>query len=142
MSEESFVNPAATVDLLVEKEGKILLIERLRNPFKGYWALPGGYLDCGKENLEEAAVRELEEETSLVTRVEDLELVGVYSDPERDPRGHVISHVYFAKKYSGKLKAADDAKSAKYFSFDELPQLAFDHNKIIGDYLRRENEFY
>ncbi len=130
-----YVNPASTVDLIVFFDGGIILIKRKHEPFKDCWALPGGFLELGKETLEQAAVRELFEETSLITNPEELKLVGVYSDPRRDPRGHVISHVYEVRNYSGKLSANDDAVEVK--AFRELPnKLAFDHKKIISDYFK------
>lgn len=129
-----FKNPGATIDLIIEKNEKILLIERKYEPFKGKWALPGGFIDYGKETLEKAAVREGGEETSLKIKLKDLEFFGVYSSPNRDPRGHIISHVYIVKKYSGELKANDDAKQVRWFPLYELPKLAFDHKKIINDY--------
>jgi len=95
--------------------------------------LPGGFINYGKETLEDAAVRELKEETSLIANINNLRLVGVYSNPNRDPRRHIISHVYEILDYSGNLKANDDAKSAKFFK--ALPRnLAFDHQQIISDY--------
>lgn len=131
-----FKNPAATIDLIIEKNEKILLIERKYEPFKGKWALPGGFIDYGKETLEKAAVREGGEETSLKIKLKDLEFFGVYSSPNRDPRGHIISHVYIVKKYSGEPKANDDAKKTQWFPLYALPKLAFDHNKIIDNYLK------
>lgn len=124
------------MDLIVEKEGKILLIKRKDEPFKEMYALPGGYLECGKENLKQAGARELYEETNLRTNLENLFLVGVYSEPNRDPRGHVISHAYFVRDYTGDAKAGDDAKELAWFELDKLPKLAFDHDKIINDFLR------
>lgn len=127
-----YKNPASTVDLIVPYARGLILIMRKNDPFKGYWALPGGFVNCGKETLEEAAVRELREETSLVARVEDLRLVGVYSSPDRDPRGHVISHAYLVTRFSGIPKANDDA--ADLAVWNELPNnLAFDHNRILKD---------
>lgn len=132
---EHYVNPASTVDLIVPYDRGIVLIKRKHEPFKDCWALPGGFLECGKETLEEAAARELFEETSLKTKPEELRLVGVYSDPERDPRGHIIAHVYEARNYSGNLKANDDAIDVRVFR--ELPDnLAFDHKKILSDYFK------
>lgn len=138
-----YVNAASTVDLIVENEEGILLIKRKHDPFKGHWALPGGFLDHGKESLEEAAVRELREETSLVAKVGDLDLIGVYSDPKRDPRGHVIAHAYYVKIFSGKIKADDDAAEARVFPMDKLPEyLAFDHRGILRDYSEyRRNKY-
>jgi len=133
---KAYKNPASTIDLIyVNSNNEILLIERKHNPFKGYWALPGGFLENGKETLEGAAIREFKEETGLIVKKEDLVLIGVYSNPTRDPRGHVISHAYTTKSIEGTLKAGDDAKDAKFFSLDKLPLLAFDHEEIIEDYL-------
>lgn len=131
-----FQNPGSTVDLIVKVDGGLLFIKRKHAPFKGQWAFPGGYLECGKESLEEAGVRELYEETSLKANPNDLELLGVYSNPKRDPRGHVIAHAYVVKKFSGKMKANDDAAEVKVFK--EKPEsLAFDHSKIYDDYMKR-----
>jgi 8-oxo-dGTP diphosphatase len=124
--------------MIVEEKGNpesILFIKRKHSPYKGKWALPGGYLNCGKETLEEAGIRELEEETSLISKTKDLTLIGVYSDPKRDPRGHVISHAYFVYRYSGTPKAKDDAQKYKWFKLDSLPPLAFDHARIMQDYI-------
>lgn len=133
---KTYENPASTIDLIyVNPNNEILLIKRKHNPFKGYWALPGGFLETGKETLEEVAIREFKEETRLIVKREDLVLIGVYSNPTRDPRGHVISHAYTTKNIEGNLRAGDDAEDAKYFSLDKLPLLAFDHEEIIEDYL-------
>ena len=130
---KDFVNPGSVVDLIVPYKEGYVFIKRKHEPFKGFWSFPGGYLDCGKETLEEAAVRELEEETSLIASVDDLRLVGVYSGPLRDPRGHNISHVYEVLKFSGELKANDDALDARVFKYAPK-NLAFDHLKIFNDY--------
>ncbi|MFH1248627.1 MAG: NUDIX hydrolase [archaeon] len=127
----AFKNPGSTVDIIVEREGKILLVKRKNPPYKGMWAIPGGFIEYGKETLEQAAKRELKEETCLDAL--KLELMGVYSEPKRDPRGHVISHVYAAKT-RGTAKASDDAKELQFFPLSNLPALAFDHKKIISDY--------
>jgi ADP-ribose pyrophosphatase YjhB (NUDIX family) len=119
------------VDLIIEIEGKGLVLIERRNPPPG-WALPGGFVEVG-ESLEQAAVREAKEETCL-----DVELLGqfhTYSDPHRDPRMHCISTVFVAKA-SGTPKAEDDAKSVALFPKDRLPDtLAFDHRRILEDYL-------
>jgi 8-oxo-dGTP diphosphatase len=135
-----YINPASTVDLIVNYGEGIVLIKRKHEPFKDYWALPGGFLEYKKETLEQAASRELFEETSLKTNPEDLKLIGVYSNPERDPRDHVISHVYEVRNYSGELKANDDAAEVEVFR--KIPEnLAFDHSKILSDYFKnREKE--
>jgi len=126
-----FRNPFPTVDVIIEYEGKIVLIER-KNPPYGY-ALPGGFVEYG-ETLEECAIREAKEETGL--DVEDLELLSCYSDPKRDPRFHTITTVFVAKG-KGTLKAGDDAKRAFLVSIDQIPwdNLCFDHGKILKDYL-------
>jgi ADP-ribose pyrophosphatase YjhB (NUDIX family) len=126
-----YKNPVPAVDLIIEIEGKGLVLIERRNPPPG-WALPGGFVEVG-ESLEQAAVREAKEETCL-----DVELLGqfhTYSDPHRDPRMHCISTVFVAKA-SGTPKAEDDAKSVALFPKDRLPDtLAFDHRKILEDYL-------
>uniref|UniRef100_A0A7V6CDU9 inositol-phosphate phosphatase n=1 Tax=Thermodesulfobacterium geofontis TaxID=1295609 RepID=A0A7V6CDU9_9BACT len=132
-------NPFPTVDIIIEVEDKIVLIYRKNPPFG--WAIPGGFVDYG-ETLESAAVREAKEETNL--DIELLYLLGCYSDPKRDPRFHTITTVFVAKG-KGELKAKDDAKLAKLFKIEEIPwdDLAFDHAKILKDYLKRkENGIY
>jgi 8-oxo-dGTP diphosphatase len=127
-------NPFPTVDIIIEVQGGIVLIER-KNPPHG-WALPGGFVDYG-ERLEDAAVREAREETSL--DVTNLRLLGCYSDPGRDERMHTISTVYIADG-CGQLQAADDAADAGIFQLENLPEpLCFDHAAILKDYaaLRR-----
>lgn len=133
---KEYKNPSATSSLIVEKDNQIYLVLRKHEPYQGMWALPGGFLNCDKEDLETAAVRELEEETNLVTLVENLELFCVNSSPTRDPRGHVIDHVYVVKNYSGIAKAKDDAAELRLFSVDHLPELAFDHGEVLTKYLR------
>ncbi len=127
--------PKVTVDGIIKKENKILLIKRKNNPFKNSWALPGGYIEYN-EKTEEAVIREIFEETGLETDV--VKLIGVYSDPERDPRGHTISIIYELEIIKGKLKPGDDASDAKYYNLNKLPDnLAFDHKIIIYDFSRR-----
>ena len=125
--------PLLTVDIIIELEGKgVVLIKRKNPPFG--WALPGGFVDYG-ETLEEAAVREALEETSL--QVELTRQFHAYSDPQRDPRGHTIT-VVFTAKASGEPKAADDAREVGVFQADALPSpLAFDHRQILTDYFSR-----
>jgi 8-oxo-dGTP diphosphatase len=129
-------NPIPTVDLVVRKGDQILLEQKGRPPFEDMHCLPGGHVDYG-ETVEAAALRELKEETSL-----DAELVtilGVYSDPNRDPRGQRISTVFVANWISGEPVGKDDAKSAEWFNESELCNLkfplAFDHALILRDYL-------
>lgn len=121
------VTPLLTVDALIIYKGKIVLIMRRNPPFQGLFALPGGFVEIG-ETVESAAVREAKEEIGLDIGI--IKLLGVYSDPSRDPRGHTVSICYLARG-SGKLKAGSDAKDIGLFNMNEIPRLAFDHNKII-----------
>ncbi|MEM5872593.1 MAG: NUDIX hydrolase [Candidatus Aenigmatarchaeota archaeon] len=125
----------ATVDVIIEKGNKIVLVKRGENPFKGKLALPGGHVNYN-ELVENAALREAKEETNL--KVKLVNILGVYSDPKRDPRGHYISTVFIAKIISGKLKAGSDAKTPNFYDPKKLKRedLAFDHFKIIKDYLK------
>jgi 8-oxo-dGTP diphosphatase len=118
--------------MLLVENGKILLVKRGRDPYIGHYALPGGFVEYG-EKTEEAAIREMKEETGLDVKI--TYLIGVYSDPARDPRGHTVSVVYEVKRISGNLSSGDDATEAAFFSLSKLPALAFDHKKIVQDYL-------
>jgi len=131
-----YPRPSVTVDIVVYgydggKQLKLLLIRRGSDPFKGHWALPGGFVDMD-EDLETAALRELEEETG----VKDLfvEQLFTFGKPGRDPRGRVISVAYFAlvNLQDHPAVAASDADKAEWFPISELPDLAFDHADIIG----------
>jgi len=126
------ITPSLTVDAIIELTDRpdhpIVLIER-RYPPPG-WALPGGFVDVG-ETVERATVREALEETCL--EIELVSLLGVYSDPTRDPRGHTVSVVYVARA-TGEPRAEDDAKNIDIFSPDKVPELAFDHDRILQDY--------
>ncbi len=128
-----FRNPTPTADGIVLVDGRIVLIKRGNEPGKGRYALPGGFVEYG-ERLEDCVVREVLEETGLST--EPLDLVGTYSDPGRDPRGHIISAVFSLRILGGDLKAGDDAQSVELFDLKHLPLLAFDHARIISDFLR------
>jgi 8-oxo-dGTP diphosphatase len=124
-------NPVPTVDIIIfVPPERIVLVERKNYP-EG-WALPGGFVDYG-ERAEHAAIREAREETGL--DVELTGLLGVYSHPDRDPRSHTLSVVYMAYTLDqGALKAGDDALKACLFSWHDLPDLVFDHEKIINDF--------
>ena len=125
---KTYRNPVPTVDVIIEYEGGVVLILR-KNPPPG-WALPGGFVDYG-ETVEAAAVREAKEETNL--DLEGLTMFSVYSDPARDPRQHTITTVFVAQGH-GQLIGGDDASKAQVFSLDSLPELAFDHGRILTDY--------
>lgn len=130
-----YPRPSVSADVVVLDGDSILLIKRLKDPFAGSWALPGGFMDMD-ESADAAAIRELEEETGLV--VSAVEQIGAYSSVERDPRGRVVTVAFFATASKrDHVAAADDAEDAQWFSVDELPDLAFDHAKIIADALER-----
>ncbi|RLF52784.1 MAG: ADP-ribose pyrophosphatase [Thermoplasmata archaeon] len=130
----AYKTPSLTVDGAVIKNDMILLVKRKHQPFKGKWALPGGFVEYG-EKVEDAVTREVFEETGLNTKIVDL--IGVYSDPGRDPRGHTVTIVYLLEIVDGELKEGDDASDVKFFDLKRLPTLSFDHDKIIKDILRR-----
>ena len=122
--------PSLAVDVVIKIRGGVVLVKRRNEPYKGKWALPGGFVEYG-EKVELAAAREALEETGI--EVELQELLGVYSDPGRDPRGHTVSVCYIAKWAGGKLKAASDAAEAEIFRRIPWQELAFDHAQILKD---------
>ena len=122
--------PSVAVDAIILSNKKILFIKRKNAPFRDKYALPGGFVEYGEET-ESAIIREIKEETGITASKP--QLMGIYSNPERDPRGHTISIVYLFSKIDGKIKAGDDASTVNWFSLNELPELAFDHKKIIND---------
>ena len=130
------------VDLLVIRNSnagnrEILLIKRGNDPFQGSWALPGGFLD-EQETLEEAAARELQEETGISVQPGDLVQLKAYSEPKRDPRTRVIGVAFsIVVPVETVAEADDDAADAKWFKIDELPELAFDHSTMIGESMNR-----
>ena len=127
-------NPYPTVDVVIHIPGRGVVLVRRKNPPHG-WALPGGFIDYG-ESAPDAAVREAREETGLDVRLTSL--LGVYSDPGRDPRFHTLSVVYTALAESpDALGAGDDAAETAIFALDALPELAFDHALILNDYRHR-----
>jgi 8-oxo-dGTP diphosphatase len=126
--------PKLTVDGIALLNGQIVLIKRKKPPFQGRYALPGGFVEVG-ETVETAVKREFLEETGLETDIKTL--LGVYSEPTRDPRGHTVSAVFELEVTGGKLQGGDDAAEACLFDIDKMPELAFDHAKIISDYLAK-----
>lgn len=137
---KKYHDPIPTVDVILRRPGdptEILIETRGRDPFKGFYALPGGHVDYG-ETVEAAALRELHEECGVSATLS--EIFGVYSDPNRDPRGQRITTVFLADYKGGEAKGADDASSAEWADLEQLLQskerLAFDHSKILSDYSR------
>lgn len=128
-------HPAVTVDMVIftirDRALKLLLVRRAGEPYRGKWALPGGFVRM-EESLDEAARRELEEETGVSGVY--LEQLYTFGAPKRDPRERVITVAYYALIPSDKLKlrAASDAEAVGWFAMDELPQLAFDHSEIVA----------
>ena len=137
-----YARPSVTVDCVVfgldldAEDLKILLIQRSGRPFAGMWALPGGFVDMG-ETLEQAAKRELQEETGISRLY--LEQLYTFGDPGRDPRGRTITVAYYAlvKLTDHTIKADTDASDVAWFGVSDLPRLAFDHAKIVASALGR-----
>lgn len=138
--EEKYEKPSVTVDIVIftiqNNDLKVLLVKRDIEPFKGKWAIPGGFVRM-EESLEEAAKRELQEETGVKNVY--LEQLYSFGDPKRDPRGRVITVSYIALVNSEniKLEAATDVSEAQWFSVKKLPSVAFDHKKILDYALQR-----
>lgn len=129
------VTPLLAVDCVVfDAEDRLLLIRRANAPFRGLHALPGGFVDVG-ETVEQACRRELAEETGV--KAGRITLVGVYSDPARDPRGHVVSPVFVTRIRRATPKAGDDASAAEWVTGWRRLKLAFDHARIVRDAVRR-----
>ena len=128
-----------TVDLVIVKQSvlemQLLLIKRKNEPYKGCWALPGGFVD-ENEDLQQAAHRELMEETQV--KIADLKQIGAFGNPKRDPRGHMVSVAYFGTLPEEVIAiASDDAQEIGWFSLKKLPALAFDHAEIISEGISR-----
>lgn len=130
-----YPRPAVTADCVVmtrETEPKVLLIQRGNEPFKGWWAFPGGFMDMD-ETLEECAIRELREETGIEVTEDDIMAFGTFSAVDRDPRGRTISKAYLVTVDKPiEVKGQDDAVKAEWFNINELPELAFDHDEMFG----------
>ena len=127
-----YPRPSVTTDCVIfgfDSDGlSILLVERGLDPFKGYWAFPGGFM-LMDEDAETGAKRELKEETGL--NAEYIEQFGTFTEVNRDPRGRVVTIAYFALVKKTEVKGADDAAQARWFPIKEIPPLAFDHDKIL-----------
>lgn len=136
-----YPHPAVTTDCVIfgfdGTELNVLLVERGIEPYKGRWAFPGGFL-TPDESAEEGAMRELKEETGLETAY--VEQFHAYSTPDRDPRERVITIAYFALVKIQEVKGGDDAADARWFPVSSVPHLAFDHEMILRDALRRLRE--
>lgn len=122
-------SPSLTVDAVILYKNRLVLIKRKNPPYQGKFALPGGFVEVG-ESTERAALREAFEETGL--SIELVKLIGVYSDPRRDPRRHTVSVCYLATG-QGQLRSGSDAADVELFELDSIPELAFDHDKMIND---------
>jgi len=131
-------HPGLAVDGVLLLDGKLVTVIRGQPPFLGMHALPGGHVELG-ERTEAAMVREFIEETGLRTEIE--RLVGVYSDPRRDPRGHTVSVAYSLRKVGGKLLAGSDAAGVDLVDPKRLPKMAFDHAAIVADFLAGGQRF-
>ncbi|MGI0070526.1 MAG: NUDIX domain-containing protein [Thermoplasmata archaeon] len=129
-----YAHPALTVDAVWIRSGDVLLVRRRDPPFRGAWALPGGFVNL-RETVEAAIVRELREETGLNAR--PVGLVGVYSGPDRDPRKPTATVAFHVRGRGGTPRGGDDAAAARWTRLKEAHSLAFDHDRILHDALRQ-----
>jgi len=134
-----YKNPIPTVDAIIQKSSSILLVKRKKDPYKNQFALPGGFVNEG-ETIEEAIEREVYEETSL--KIHPIDILGVYSDPTRDPRGHMMTVVFIVLIIKGIATAGDDAKEISWIPIEKINEIkiAFDHKLVLHDYLRWKRE--
>ncbi len=132
-----YPRPMVTVDVALltppPMQRQLLLIRRKHPPFEGHWALPGGFIDM-EEDLHESALRELSEETGI--RDVTLRQFRAYGTPGRDPRGRVITIVFYGESPARPVQGGDDAAEARWSPIDRLPMMAFDHGQIVRDLLR------
>ena len=133
-----YQSPSLTVDAIVQNKDKILTIRRKNDPFKDNLALPGGFVNYG-ERVEDAVIREILEETSI--EISPVHVLGVYSDPIRDPRKHTVSIAFVGIIVSGEAKASDDAKEIEWIDIKNIfkYKYAFDHGVIVNDYIQWRN---
>lgn len=131
-----YPRPMLTADVvLADEAGRVLLVRRGGEPYKGCWALPGGFMEMD-EPIERCAQRELEEETGIAVELGALRLIGIYSAPGRDPRGRTVTAAYSADAPAGAApRAGDDAADVLWWPLTQLPPLAFDHADILAAYL-------
>lgn len=133
-----YPRPAVTADIVVitkESNSRILLIQRANEPYKGYWAFPGGFMEMN-ETTEQCAIRELKEETGLDLR--EMKQIGCYSGVDRDPRGRTITVAYLASIDEPQdVQGLDDAANAEWFFINDLPKIAFDHEIIMSDIIKQ-----
>ena len=133
-----YPHPAVTADCIVfnKEDDKIfvLLIQRKNDPYKDCWAFPGGFVNID-ESAEDAAIRELKEETGL--EISTVEQLRAYSNPDRDPRERIITIAFIAESKIKDVKEGDDAQDARWFDVSNLPSLAFDHENILNDALEK-----
>jgi len=133
----TFPRPAVTTDTVVFKSGpkciEFLLIKRQKDPYKNFWALPGGFIEI-QETPEDGALRELQEETGV--KIQNLKEIGAFGDINRDPRGRTITIAYYTfikESMNIEIKALSDAADIKWFSINEIPEMAFDHKEILDE---------
>jgi 8-oxo-dGTP diphosphatase len=136
MSDPQHKNPIPTVDTIIQRNSQILFVKRKKEPFKDKLTFPGGFVD-GNEKVEDTSIREVKEETSLSIKL--IDILGVYSDPSRDPRGHTISTVFIAEisdNNKTEAIAGDDVAEIKWIDIETIDNesFGFDHKKIITDY--------
>lgn len=128
-------SPILTVDGIILKDDKILLVKRAISPFFGHWVLPGGHVKYG-ETVEEAIKREMEEELGIKVKIKNL--VGVYSDPKRDPRYHSTAVVFLLETIGKDIRLNFEGSEFNFFPFDNLPKkIGFDHREIIEDFKKK-----
>lgn len=128
----TYRKPSLTADGILAIGGKMLLVKRKNDPFRGRYALPGGFVEYG-ETVEDCVIREIREETGLIVSID--RLLGVYSAPGRDPRGHTVSAVFVLTSRGGPLTDSDETHP-EWVSLEKMPPLAFDHDSIVSDYLK------
>lgn len=127
-------NRIVTVDAIIVQDKRILLVKRGKDPYKDYYALPGGIVNIDND-IKETIIKEAKEETGLNVKIN--KYIGFYDDPRRDlSERHSITFAYSVNIISGKVRAGDDAKETKWFDLDKLPKLAFDHEQMIEDYIK------